>query len=78
MEALGSESRGGSARRLYVGEKKGEDGILPGCAAASSLQIPDEEALLAAGSVPIYEVAVDKHGKLVAGSHRIARRRLVR
>ena len=46
---------------------------LPGCAAASSLQIPDEEALLAAGSVPIYEVALDKHGKLVAGSHRIAR-----
>ena len=45
---------------------------IPGSATASSLRLPDEETLLTAGSVPVYEVAVDTHGKLVAGSHRIS------
>ena len=45
---------------------------IPGCVAAASIRIPDEEALLAAGSVPIYEVAVDARGQLVRGSHHIS------
>ena len=45
---------------------------VPGCATAGNLRLPDEEALMTAGSVPIFEVSVDAQGKLVAGSHRIS------
>ena len=41
---------------------------LPGCAA---VRVPDEEALAAAGRVPVYEVAIDARGAIVAGSHRV-------
>ena len=46
---------------------------IPGCPAAKSMCVPDEESLLAAGTTPIFEVAVDFEGTVVKGSHKIRR-----